>query len=285
MSKFASDSVTYLVAGQICAAFWIIFALVQARLFRGYEDDSSLPEKNAKQNAQTKLSVGDMAKIAFTNKHLYALWLADLARMVVYTLVNTVATYYFTYVAENIALLSVALTLGNVASFAGSYLAGKIASKLQTKNTAGLFCLLLAAGLVLCRMFAFQTGIFIAFYTIVNFAIAGLQCLVIALYSDVAVYVEYHYQRKAHSFVVGLSNLPIGISTISNSIILSAVLKSSGYIAGATPTMAVKLGLSNIFLYLAPLALVGALAIFFIYGLNANKMDEIQKALNEGKYE
>ena len=28
-----------------------------------------------------------------------------------------------------------------------------------------------------------------------------------------------------------------------------------------------------------------ALAIFFIYGLNAHKMDEIQKALNEGKYE
>ena len=151
-----------------------------------------------------------------------------------------------------------ALTLGNVASFAGSYLAGKIASKLQTKNTAGLFCLLLASGLVLCRMFAFQTGIFIAFYTIVNFAIAGLQCLVIALYSDVAVYVEYHYQRKAHSFVVGLSNLPIGISTISNSIILfSAVLKSSGYIAGATPTMAVKLGLSNIFLYLICATCIG----------------------------
>lgn len=286
MSSFTSNSVTYLVAGQVCALLWIIFALVQAKLFKGFEPDPKLVAEqeaaNPEKTKSEKLTASDMLKIALTDKHLYALWLADLARMVVYTLVNTVATYYFTYVSENIALLSVALTVGNITSFVGAYLSGVVSSKIQTKNTTGLFCLILTASLVLCRVFAFKTMVFIVFFALINLALGALQALVIALYSDVAVYSEYHYKKKAHSFVVGLSNLPIGISTISNSIILAAVLKSSGYIAGAVPTMEVKLGLSNIFLYLAPLALVGALAIFFIYGLTAKKMNEMQQALDQG---
>ncbi|KPU42575.1 putative symporter YjmB [Oxobacter pfennigii] len=260
--------------------YWTIFKMTD-----GYEETGA--QISAASSTAQKVSGGEMLKMVFQNPPLLVLLLGDFFRYMVNFIMTAAAAYYFTYVAQNMALMPVYILIGSIAQLVGAYFSGAISKALSTRNTAvyGLFGL--AASLIVCKFVAMNVTMFFVVVTVVRMFLGILTSVMVAMYSDVAVYGEWKTGKNAISFIMGLMTLSLKTAIISRGTIIPIVLAASGFVATADPSTAspeLKNAVNNVFLLIPGIfAAVSCVIMAVGYKLSREKLAELQAEIDSRK--
>jgi len=272
-------SLAGIMALTMMIGYWTVFKITE-----GYEDTTA----ETKASSQ-KVSIGIMLKSLFENPPLVALLLSDFFRYMVNFIMTAAAAYYFTYVAQNMALFPTYLLLGAIAQVIGAHFAGSIAKALSSRTASiyGLFGL--AVSLVLCKFVATNLAMFFIVVMISRLFLGLLSSVMVGLYSDVAIFGEWKTGENATPFIMGLMNLSLKTAIISRGTIIPFVLAAAGFVAGADPATAslqLKNAVINVFLFIPGIfALASGLILSVGYKLTREKLVKYQKEIDQRKAE
>jgi Na+/melibiose symporter-like transporter len=270
IDKLGPDGYTFTQIGM--AVFGLLGQL--PLFFRTREYDRFDPEvKNQGAPAALKLSV--MFSTVLKNGQLLILMLADSLRYAAYMGLAGLGVYYFRYVAQNMGLFTVALTVQSFSAFGVSLIMPAVARKIGKKNAgiiAGVFMTIFLAAL------AWQGMISPWIYMV---CVAGFYAsfgLILAcgvnLYLDCGEYQLYKSGADARTFTMGMYGVAIKIGFLISTVLTTVVLAGSGY-SGTANTVA-NLRLMALLLGGVPagLTLVYTLLITAAYGITEEKSKE-----------
>lgn len=261
--------------------YWIVF-----RITDGYEP-TGMEAQSATASTSEKISIGIMLKSLFQNPPLIVLLVADFFRYMVNFIMTAAAAYYFTYVAQNMALFPTYLLLGAIAQVIGAYISGILTKALSSRTATILGLFSMAASLILCKFVAMNIIIFFVVVLIARLFLGILTAVMVALYSDVAVYSEWKTGKNASPFIMGLMTLSLKAAVISRGTIIPFVLAAAGFVAGADPktaSLALKTAVINVFLFIPGIfSLVAAVIMAIGYKLTKEKLIEYQKEIEQRK--
>ena len=282
MTGFVSGSTAYSLTALILSICFIFTYLIHFNWAKDYDNAETSTEKTEenKQNVTFK----DMFGALTQNKSLLALFIANCATIIPTFVINALATYYFTYVAENKALLSTYLLFVNLSGIVGAYVVGLLPKTLDSRKIIlSSYCIMIAA-LVLARVFAFKPYIFMVFFAINQFMSNFNYPLVIAMYGDCAIYGEYKTGKDVNGFVMGLTNIPMKVGTLLRGVVLAVSFQIIGYQAGVDPTPAVKSGICNTYVGVPLICiLIGLVTLLFGYKLTKPMLEEAKAAIEARK--
>lgn len=251
--------------------YWTVFKITD-----GYEP---IEETNQAVKSE-RVPVSIMFKSLFQNPPLMVLLLADFFRYMVNFIMTAAAAYYFTYVAQNMALFPMYLLLGGIAQVIGSYFNANISKALTTRTTAILGLFGLAISLVVAKFVGLNVTSFFVVIMFTRLFLGILQAAMVALYSDTVVFGEWKTGKNAAPFVMGLMNLSLKTAIISRGTIIPIVLAAAGFVAGANPataSLALKTAVINVFVFIPGIfALVSALILTIGYRLTKEKLGTYQ---------
>jgi GPH family glycoside/pentoside/hexuronide:cation symporter len=245
--------------------------------------------ETAKKKSATKASVGDMAKSLFQNSHLVCLMLADIPRWILRFVSMATIAYYFTYVAQNMALMPIYMLIahgfGNVG---GALLSGVLAKKLSGRNALITCYSVMITGLLLVYFNYASPWAVIIIMCIVNLGTGFCSAAAIACYADTAVYAQWKTGADARGWIMGLNTLPLKIGVIGRAAIINASLAAIGFNAAAIRanpellTVQLQKGITSAFTLIPCIFLVvGLLLLIFGYGLSGAKIVQYQKEIAE----
>ncbi|HHY41732.1 MAG TPA: hypothetical protein GX514_02605 [Thermoanaerobacterales bacterium] len=265
--------------------YWTVFKITE-----GYEETSQVQKTAAKgASAQGVASIKGMFNSLVQNPPLIVLLISDFLRYMVNFVMSAAAAYYFTYVAQNPALLPTYLLLGGLAQVVGAHIAATLSKTLSSRN-ASIFGLLgLAASLIITKYVAMNIVMFFVFILVARIFLGLLTAVMVSLYSDVAVYAQWKTGEDTSPFVMGLMTLSLKTAVISRGTIIPFVLSAAGFVAGvdpATASMAIKNAVINVFVFIPGIfALVSGLVLAFGYKLTKERLIELQNEINQRKAE
>lgn len=261
--------------------YWTVFKITD-----GYET----VEKEAQGSSKAqKVTIGIMLRSLYQNPPLIALLAADFFRYMVNFVMTAAAAYYFTYVAQNMALLPIYLLLGSVAQTLGAYIAGSMAKRLSTRNATIVSLFGLAAFAIAGKFVAMNLMMFFVFVLIVRLFLGVLTSTMVSLYSDTSVYAQWKTGENVAPFVMGLMTVSLKLAVISRGTVIPAVLAAVGFTPGVDPntaTLALKTAVIDVFLFIPGIfALISALLMVLCYKLTRDKVAQFQNEINQRKAE
>lgn len=246
-------------------------------MFDGYEEVAA--DTSTKKAAADKTGGMDLIRALLQNPPLIALLIADLAKFMFNFVLMGVATYYFTYVAGNGALLPKYILVTNIFCVIGAYLSKTLSKKFTTRNTTIGVMAIQAILLIVCFMFYNNSTLVIALMSVALFGYGITYACTPALYGDTIVYSEYKTGKNATGWISGLQNVPLKVSIMTRGIIITSCLAWGGFDKDMDPTKApeqLKMAISVGFCVIPAIALVIAvIALVFGFRLTKNKVDEM----------
>lgn len=274
----------YLYVFVIYAVFGIIGYQVTCWSAKDYDlykqpGPSAAEEKKAKEK-KPGMSVGVYFAAFFQNPPVMLQFFGDLMKATATMLYTGAVTYYFTNNLNNMAAMTIFLTVSNVAMLLGSLCAPILARKFDKKICNTIAYAGFALGLICAAFVGVGTVWGITACIAFGRFCSGLNAsLSPAMYADIGDYYENKTGRKMHAYLLTFFSLNFSVAQLFTGAIIAFCLGLVGYEAGVTLTDEMR----NMFLYMVslipgiPLA-VGAVASLF-YPLSEKKMDEIHKEL------
>lgn len=280
-AKFGSENNAYVgliicASVVMCLSFWADF-----KTTKGYENKDA---QAADCKDRNQLSAKEIVNALIKNPPLFAVLVADLSSNVGSFLLPALATYYYKYVAQNIGLLKYHLFLVSFGGLLGAYASGYLFKKIYKKKVLLIIYFAITSTLLLSRLFAFRTFVFMGLQMIMQFFVGMSQPMEADLYMDTATYHEWKSGKNASSFIMGLLSIPLKISVILKGIILTVTFLAVGYTAGSAATPEVQNAIVNAYVIVpASLPMIGAISLGFFFKLNPARIASMQKEINERK--
>jgi sugar (glycoside-pentoside-hexuronide) transporter len=256
----------------IIAGFLQLFGyLLAARVAKPYDVMEAIPG--------TTPSLGDMWRQVVGNPPLLVLMMHGMFTGTILSIAGGLNVYYFKYVAGNMLLISVFMTVtsivGIIATFVGQLVAQRVESKrtvMMIGSTISLVSLIAAyfcARNTTLYMFCRWLGGFAGLSGVVNFA----------NYSDVADYAEWKTGKNAKGLIMSISALPMKIAAAVAGAITGFGLAAIGYSAEAAATPQLIQGIIVLSTLLpAACALISLITLNF-YKLDNKTMAKIHEEL------
>ena len=247
------------------------------RMFDGYEavEEVTVEKKEKKEKVNIFKTL---------NAPLVLLIIADLAKWMIKFVVAGFAVYYFTYVANNVAMQATYILAANIAGVLGAYVSKNIAKASSTRTTTIAVYLLMAALLIVAFFLRNNATIVIVLMSIVQFGYGIAYACTPALYADACVYSEWKTGRNATGFIMGLQNIPLKVAVLTKAIVITACLAAANFSADIDPATAseeLKAGISVGFMIVPAAALiVGALFIIFGFRITKEKVVQYQAEID-----
>ena len=254
------------------------------KMFDGYEDVDVVTDVKSKK--ADKMSGGDMLKSLFQNPPLLVLLIADVSKFLFNFLLGGIAVYYFTYVAQNAALLPTYIFIANILGVIGSYVSKNFAKTLSTRTAAIVFFVITAAVLIVAKLLWASVSVYVVIIllSIGQFSYGVNYSLIPALYADCVIYSEWKTGKKASGWIMGLQNLPLKVSILLRGLIISAVLASANFTPDIDPAQAsdaLKNAITNGFMLIpAIFSLVSAVLLVVGFKITREKVVEYQEEIN-----
>jgi len=263
----------------MACVYWLGY-FIHFKLTSGYEVTYEEATANTNVAQKEKISVGDMFRSLVQNPHLLVLLLADVARWTVNFVCAGSAVYFFTYVANDVAMFTVYLLVANIMAVIGSYLSKYVAAKLSTRTAALIGCYGLGIFLIGCQFVVGNIMLVLIVLSCAQFFLGFLYALMVALYGDASIYSEWKTGKEASGWVMGLSNLPLKLGIFIKGLIIPAMLAAAGFVAKmdpATATPELKAGITTLFCTIPGCTvLAGAVLLTFGYRLTKEKVTQYQ---------
>ncbi|KPU44302.1 hypothetical protein OXPF_24710 [Oxobacter pfennigii] len=282
---FGYTVLQFLMAASMWIGYFIIFKLTD-----GYED---LPAEGAAVNQsktavkkKEKASLGDILRNLFQNPPLLFLLLADYGRNIAVFIMSGAVAYYYTYVAENMALMPLHMLVTSIGTLLGTLASPAVSKKLNTRSMTIIGTLTSGAIYLVATFIGLNTYLFIAAFTAAAFVSGISGSSNVALYSDTIVYGEWKTGQNTAGFIMGLMNLPLKVGKMTNGVIMTSALASIGFVAKMAPTPALKSGIINIIAMVPALGLIfTGLVLLFGFRLNEARVKQMQEEINMRKQE
>ncbi len=284
-AKFAPNH-AYAMIAFTWALLTAIGFLIHFKLTAGYELTGAEEMAKPKEKQTEKTSIGDLLKALFTNLPLCALLIADLARWFFKFVTGMSAAYYFTYVAKNVAVMSVYLTVANLLGVCGAYLSRYIANKFSARNASIIIYVVMAIVLFLAKFTYASVGVtvVIVYMSIAQFGYGCVYSLMSALYADAVVYAHWKTGKNPSGWVMGIQNVPLKIGAMVRGAVVAAGLAGTGFKGGmaiADTTPAMMNGITNTFMMIPGIMMIaGAVVLLLGYRLKKSQIVEYQAEID-----
>jgi Na+/melibiose symporter-like transporter len=224
---------------------------------------------------ESRQSLRDVARLVFKNRPLLLLVGAETFRNAGVSITTTFAFYYFTYVLNNLAFMSVFLLATSIAILIGAFFSTWIGIRIGKRNCYWIFLILSAVAFASARFFGATAWSFTIIFCIGCFFgnIAGSMST--ALFSDTVIYGEWKTEKNIRAFTMALLNFPIKLAILVRSAVVTLGLMAIGFVANAVPTARVVDGISSIMTF-APAAACAIAAVIFYYGYRIEDKTVVQ---------
>jgi Na+/melibiose symporter-like transporter len=224
IDKLGADGYTVVqVIMSLCALIGQLPLFFMTREFEQFD-----PEFKNRGSGGIKLTT--MFGTVLKNGQLLLVMLADALRFAVYTSTIGLGVYYFRYVAQNMRLLTISLTIQNVCGFIASLAMPLVARRIGKKNAGIVSGMFMAAFLAILAWQGMASPmvyiVCIAGFT-VSFGLI-LSCGV-NLYLDCGEYQLYKNGADARTFTMGMYGVAIKTGSFLATVLSTIVLESSGY--------------------------------------------------------
>lgn len=270
---------TVIITGifMICC-YYILFFMTKDYANSGISTQAGKPEE--------KMSIGDMLKQIVVNPPLIGLLLGELGRYLGRFVIFGLAFYYFKYVVNNLAVITIFFTGLSVVCFFGAAITNPLAKKIGERNTYILSLAVFIAGLLIVWALPMNYTSFMVLMFVAYLGYGIPDALGVAMYSSTVEYGEWKTGKNARGFIMSLISFPIKIAVFLRSVIITAVLVGAGYVANMKPTAELISGIKNgIALIPAIIMLVGLIFIVLLYKITPISLEKMQKEIAVRKVE
>lgn len=265
----------------------IVFMLTYFTIFKitdGYEETGGESAAKGGGGGQ-RVSFKAMWDCIVQNPPLMILLIADFFRYMVMFVMTASAAYYFTYVAQNMAMFPTYLLTISISQMIGSYTSASIAKKLSTRTTTIIGLFGMAAALITGKFVALNVTIFFGVAVLAGIFLGALNSVMVGLYSDVSVYAKWKTGTDATPFIMGLMTVSLKSAIISRGTLIPLILNSVGFVPNTDPmlaTLELKKGVIDAFLFYPGIfALVSALVLLVAYKLTREKVVDMQNEISQ----
>ncbi len=260
----------FTLAAAVLAFFMILGYLYVYGITAGKDPHDESPAEASKN--ESSQSVREMIDLVYKNPPLLLLSIAETFRNSNYAVAMAMAIYYFKYVLNDLAFLSVFLLITAVAGLLGSCAATWIGVRLGKRNSYWIFLVLGGLGFVTAKLFGTSAWSFTLLCSTGTLFAATASSMSTALYSDTVTYGEWKTGKNLRAFTMALSNFPIKLSILIRSATITMGLTAIGFVANATPSRGVVNGITNMMTLIPASACILA-AVFFYFGYKIEDKD------------
>jgi GPH family glycoside/pentoside/hexuronide:cation symporter len=273
---FASEAAGYSVLALGVTVIMCLCFLTDFSITKGYENQAP-EESKVRESKQDRVKFKDQIAVFKQNSHLLALLISDLTSNVGSFLLPALAVYYYKYVVMDMSLLKYHLLFMSIGGLLGAYLSGRLFQRVYKKKFVMAIYFLITGLLLISKAFAYQPYIFIAFQTVMQFFVGMSQPLEMDLYMDTGIYHEWKTGKNVTNFIMGLINIPLKLSIIVKSAVLTLTFLAVNYVPGADPTPQVQQGIVNAYVFIpAIIPMIGAISLGFFYKLDPKRIAGMQ---------
>ena len=236
--------------------------------------------------AEEKMSIGEMLKQIVVNPPLIGLLLGELGRYLGRFVIFGMAFYYFKYVVNNLAVVTVFFTGLSIVCLFGAVITNPLAKKIGERNTYIVSLVIFIVGLLIVWALPMNYMSFIAIMFIAYLGYGIPDALGVAMYSSTVEYGEWKTGKNARGFIMSLISFPIKIAIFLRSVIITAVLVGAGYVANMQPTAQLISGIKNgMALIPAIIMIVGLIFIVLLYKITPESLEKMQEEIKARKVE
>ncbi|WP_411681031.1 MFS transporter [Clostridium thailandense] len=261
----------------LIVCYYILFAMTKDYAHSGEATQAGKEEK---------MSTGEMLKQIVVNPPLIGLLLGELGRYLGRFVIFGLAFYYFKYVINNLAAITIFMTGLNVVCLFGAAFTNPLAKKIGERNTYILSLIVFIVGLLLVWALPMN---YVSFMIVMFVAYLGYgipDALGVAMYSSTVEYGEWKTGKNARGFIMSLISFPIKVAIFLRSVIITTILVGAGYVANMKPTAQLISGIKNgIALIPALIMVVGLIFIVLLYKITPASLQKMQKEIAERKAE
>lgn len=257
-----------------CLAMWYTVWIT-----RGYEGPGvqNVEEKRA------PLSV--MIKNLVQNRSLVAVLIADITRFTSNMTIAGTQAYFFTYVMQDLNLMTTYVFWGGIFQTIGSYCSGSLVKKFSAKYMLVAAEFTIAGALALTYLTSGSPAVIMVLLLIYRFAHGFSYSIFFNTYADCVIYGHWKTGMSVPGFTVSLTSVAAQLGNMLKSWMLPLILIAIQFDASipvAECSEGVINGLAMTFSFVpAIIRAVGALVLLLVYNLTREKILECEKEIAE----
>lgn len=276
-----TDNITgFTLTAAVYVLFMIVGYIYIYILTSGRDPYDEIPSVTAETGQ--KPSIFEIVRLVFQNYPLMLLILAEVFRNSYIFIVASFAIYYFKYVVNDLAFLTLFILAISISRLLGTFAAAWIGVRLGKLRSYWIFMILAALLFASGKLFSGTTW----GYTIVFCAgsmlgmVAGSMST--ALFSDTVIYGEWKTGRNIRAFTMALQTFPIKIGVLIRSGVITFGLMAIGFVANTEPSTRVIEGISTIMSFTpAVVCLLSAGTFYFGYRIEDKRILGMEKEISD----
>ena len=263
-----------------CIGYWLLFAAT-----KGCEEITPRGESGVKKPKGP--SFGAMLK-SVANPSLISLMICSILGNCSMFLTSAVTAYYFTYNLNAYAFMGVFMTIRSVAALGSSWLTPIMLKIFKGSKKNVTVCCSAINAVYMIALWAIRPNfpVYAAVSVIISFIASSGTMLSMACYNDCAVYSEWKTGQDVKGFIMSMLNIPVKLALLLRSVVVTAVIVSLGYTAGAPVTETILQGFNNAYmLYPAIMGIASMLVMIVGYRMKESRVAEMIQEINARKGE
>ena len=280
-------SYTNEIAGFSLASAIYAFLMVLGYLYIYMMTSGRDPYDETVSDAGTKAPkqpVFEMVRLVLKNPPLLLLILAEMFRNTYILVLASFALYYFKYVLNYLAFLTVFLLAVNISRLLGTFAATWIGVKIGKRHSYWIFLVLSAIVFASGKFFGGTAWSFTIIFCLGSLLGMVASSMSTALFSDTVVYGEWKTGKNIRAFTMALQTFPIKVGILIRSGVITFGLMAIGFVANTEPTPKVVGGISSIMsLTPAVACLISAGIFYFGYRLEDERVLRMEKEISARK--
>lgn len=273
-----TERASYPILVCIAGVFFIFSEHLQFKITEGKEDEYYVADAD-----EGTLKLKDIVDILKSNNQLLVTLIIDLTSNMSGIALPSLAVYYYRYVFEAPQYVSTHMLCIGLCGLTGSTFVRFIGTRVKNWKRFLMTVYLIMS----CALFATKLTTSPLQFLILNICVhlmtGTTQPFETNLYQDNVVYTEWKTGFNSNSLIMGLVEFPVKIAGILKNVLLTAVLATSGYVAG-NPTPELKAALSSAYAFIPGcIPIIGFLLLKFAYKLTPEKIEQCRKDIEERK--
>ena len=274
--------------------YWISFILMFIRS-KGCEDDKATKKAKAERAAKVAAlsdrtaSLGLAYKTVFTSKNALLCMIAIMFGYCWTFITSGLMFYFFANCINSAAIMGTFMSIRGLVTLLGGVF--WVPALLKLCKGSKRLCFIIsnvfsAAYMLICFIFFRGNAMFYMVVALIGgFLGSGATMMQVGLMGDCGVEATYKTGKNMETFTVSFMSLPLKISLILRSVLITAAIGMTGYVAGVAPTEQVINGFYTAYLIWPVVLIVLATIPMLIYKLPEAKVAEMIKENDRRKSE
>ena len=199
------------------------------------KDNRHIAHETNNESERNDVPIREMLKAIFTNRCILSCITSDIFRFTGYYVLFGLMVYQCTYVFDDMAAMTLVLTISGFSCVAGNYLAPFAVKKIGgRKKNMDVFGALMTLSAVLMGFFGQTKWGFIFFLSVAFFFMSFIDSVDYAMYLDAGEFQLYKTGKDVRPFFISMYGLAVKLCDVLTPIFIGLALNGISYKAGMT---------------------------------------------------